>query len=254
MNTGHQTTPAVAGAKRSWRLTRGRAMLCLVVLAVVSHPWWLRAFGEFLVAERPLPPADVAIVLGGDHRLQRAAALFDERAVSEIWLLERRASYAVSVGILPPKDAVETEQLRQRGIPDGKIRVLSGSMRDVDDAARMIARALRDSPETRAIVLCDRLNGRNVRMVFASVPGQPLVSRGVDSRVGVLGMPNDRFDEGDWWKSRAGWKGVFNSACQLVFTMVRGADAKREPFAWDADDYERRFVSTHGEAGCHASE
>ncbi len=224
-------------------------MLGFVLLAVVAHPWWLRAIGEFLVAEQPLPPADVAIVLGGDHRLQRAAALFDEGVISEIWLLERQASYAVSAGILPPNNVVEAEQLAQMGVPLEKVRVLRGGMRDVDDAARMISQALRDSPETRAIVLCDRLHGRNLRMVLASVAGEP-----PGPHVAVLGMPNDRFDESNWWRSRAGWKGVFNAGCQLVFTMVRGVDTERDPFSWDADDFERQFLSAYGEAGCGAPE
>ncbi len=243
--TQHGTTPRAPGR----RVTRRHVILSFALLAVVYHPWWLQAIGEFLVAEQPVPPVDVAIVLGGDHRLPRAAALFDERAVSEIWLLERRASYAVSAGILLPNDAIELEQLRQRGIPAEKVRVLSGGMRDIDDAARMIVQALRESSETHAVVLCDRLHGRNLRLVLASIRGKSPVAR-----VSILGLPNDRFDEGSWWKSRTGWKGMFNAGCQLAFTMVRGVDAEREPFAWDADDYERRFVSTHGEAECRAPE
>ncbi|MGD9855313.1 MAG: hypothetical protein AB7U20_10235 [Planctomycetaceae bacterium] len=215
----------------------------------MTHSWWLRAIGGFLAAESPLRKADAAVVLGGDHRLQRAAEFWKDGTVSEIWLLEREPSYAVSAGILPPAHAVEVEELKSLGVPDARIRVLQGALRDVDDAARIISGEVRRSPDQRLLVLCHRPQCRNLRLVLDLVLG-----RSSGSQVGVRGVPADAFHEGNWWKSRTGWKDTFNATCELLFTMLHGVDVKRTQTPWNPDDFERQFVLKYEGSGCPGSE
>ncbi|MBX3439368.1 MAG: hypothetical protein KF861_17910, partial [Planctomycetaceae bacterium] len=218
---------------------------------VLTHPWWLRAYGEFLALERPTRPGGACVVLGGDHRHQRAAELLHQGTVTEIWLLEREASYAVKAGILRPHHAMEIDHLRSLGIADDQIRVLPGGMRDVDDAARMIVDAARETPETSVLVLCDCLHSRNMLLVLDAVQEEPRATE-----IGVETVPADAFDERSWWKSRSGWKDTFNATCQILFTRIHGVDRARVPFPWDADEYERDFLTTHAGAmqECHAAE
>ena len=71
INAENRSTSNEDGANRPSRVTVRRVILCFGLLAVMSHPWWLWAFGEFLVAEQSIPPCDVAIVLSGDRKSTR---------------------------------------------------------------------------------------------------------------------------------------------------------------------------------------
>src|SRR6059058_4901474 len=64
---------------RSTRAALARWLLLAVVpLALVLHPLWLGAMGDFLVARDELRPSDAIVVLAGNspYRAQHAVALY----------------------------------------------------------------------------------------------------------------------------------------------------------------------------------
>ncbi len=243
--TQHQTETPDRRSLRSPRPWRWKTLLCALLLVVMTHPWWLRAIGEFLVAEKPVPTADVAIVLGGDHRLQRATELLTTGMVSQVWLVEREPSYAEEAGILPTSHALELRELISLGAQESQIRVLNGRAKEYDDAAHIVADELRQSPDTTVIILCHRPHGRNVRLVFSELLGKSLASHFT-----VLGLPDDEFDEQNWWRSRSGWKETFTAISDLAFTLVIGVEQPQGRAEWDPDAYERQLVSEYGESAC----
>ena len=99
--------------KRHWT----RWVLAVLLAVMSTHTWWLSVLGEFLLAEEARPHADVALVIGGDHRMHEAAKLMSTSAVSQIWLIERDPSYAVEAGILPADHDMALEQLECLGVP-----------------------------------------------------------------------------------------------------------------------------------------
>lgn len=224
---------------------RGKVVLTLALLLCLTHPWWLGVFGEFLGADAPVDSASTAIVLSGDHRLQRAAELWRNGDVSEIRVLEREAGYAVSVGILPPVHAAEVEELVSLGVPAERIRVLAGQVRDIDDAGRALADLLRREPKARFVVLCHQPQCLNLQMVLSRAVGPR--SR---ERIGVMGVRPAEYDAGSWWRSRSGWKETFSAVCDLVFTVLHGVDSEPERVVWNADELERRFLSLDEGSGC----
>lgn len=249
MSVKQRLAPRRAWFGRGGWITFRRFLLGLVLVLLASHVWWLRALGAYLIAEEPVSRADAAVVLGGDHRLQRAAELFHNGAVEEIWVLEREPSYAVTAGILRPNHGVEMEELVGLGVPADRMRLLTGGMRDIDDAARRIAAAAGESPQRRVVILCERLSSRNVRLVTNRV-----LPKTTESRIQVLGLPADEFDELCWWRSRTGWKETFNAVSQLLFTAVCGVQKEAEPFEWDPDAYEQSMISKYRGAACHREE
>ncbi len=218
----------------------------LFMLAVVTHSWWLRAIGEFLVAEKPASPADVVLVLGGDHRLQKAAELIADHSVSEVWLVELEPSYAVEAGILAADHDVAVEQLVSMSVPPSQIQILSGRAREYEDAASFVAEELSKLPETRVLILYERQDGRNIRLVFSE-----LLSDSQFAHLSLLGLPDDEYDERNWWRSRTGWKETFTAISDLAFTMIMGVERNQDRWTWDPDAYERELISQFGEAGCH---
>lgn len=228
--------------RRRWK----RWTLLAMLIVAMSHSWWLGAFGEFLVSEAPLSQADVALVLGGDHRLQKAADLLASGAVSEIWLIEREPTYAIEAGILPSDHEVALEELETHGVPVREIHVLSGQANEYDQAAKIVAQELNGRPQTRMIVLCHRLHGRNVRIIFGSV-----MENAQADEIQVLPLPADEFNEHHWWRSRTGWKEFFTAASDLMVTLMVGIEPNDSHPPFDPDDYERKIISRYGETACH---
>lgn len=219
--------------------------VCLLTL--LTHSWWLSWFGDFLVADEPTSPSDVVLVLGGDHRLQKAAELIADRSVSEVWLIELEPSYAVQTGILPADHEAEIEQLVTLSVPQSQIHLLDGRAREYDGAAIVVAEQLSDYPETKLLLLYDRINGRNIQLVFSEI-----LEDSQFSRLSFLGLPDDEYDETNWWRSRSGWKETFTAISDLAFSMIVGVRKSQELGQWDPDTYERELISQFGEAPCHA--
>ena len=216
------------------------------MVLLVTHAWWLKAFGEFLVLEKPFSRADAALVLGGDHRLQRATELLATEVVSQIWLVEQEPRYPVEAGILPAPHDIESEQLKTLGVSAEQIRVLEGQADEYEHVAEILADHLSNRPDVRVVIVCERLHGRNVRTVFSEVMGSQMVDR-----IDVLGLPADEFNERNWWRSRTGWKSTFTAVTDLMFTYFVGVQPGQARPEFDVDTYEGELVSRFAEASCH---
>ncbi len=242
-----QSEPTETSSVPSQRRWRRRAILCALLLTVVTHPWWLRAIGEYLAAkEEPVSSADVVLVLDGDHRLQLAAQMLVNESVSEVWLVEREPSYAEEAGILPTRHDVAVRELVSLGVPEKQIRVLRGRARECDDDAQVVAQEMAGTPTKTLIILCKQMDGRNMRLVFSKLLGHKQASH-----FSVLGLRDDEFDQRNWWRSRSGWKETFTATSDLVFTKIIGVEPHPGWPRWDPDAYERQLVSDFGEAACH---
>jgi hypothetical protein len=227
--------------RRKW----GRWLVTLLILALVTHPWWLQACGRLLVVEEPFERADVVIVQDGDHRFQRAAELFGSGRVSSIWVVRRNESYAEAARIVPAAYAIGCELLRAAGAAGEQIVVLPGSAREVEDAARIVRASLERSPGTDAVLLCDRFRSRNVRKIY-----EQILEDDLSQRVRVMGLARDDCDETNWWKSRTGWKEVLFGGLELGFTVLVGVEGPPTERSFDPDEFERQFLSDFGSIVC----
>ncbi|MCA9111285.1 MAG: hypothetical protein KDA52_15135 [Planctomycetaceae bacterium] len=239
-----QTSHVPSSSRRKRRF--GRILLGLFVVGVVTHPWWLRGIGEFLVAEQPKSDAEVVLVLGGDHRLQEAAELIRDQTVSEVWLVELDPTYAVLAGILPADHIVASNQLVSMDVQPSQIRILNGRAREYDDAAYVLAKELPEFPETNVLILYERQDGRNVQSVFSE-----LLNESQFRHLSFLGLPDDEYNETNWWRSRTGWKETFTAISDLAYTLVVGVERHEDRESWDPDAYERKLISQFGGAPCH---
>jgi hypothetical protein len=66
-------------------------------------------------------------------------------------------------------------------------------------------------------------------------------------RIHVVAMPDHRFDESNWWKSRLGFKDFFGSFAILAYAWCHGEDSLQPP-SWDPDQYEATLRSKRGNA------
>jgi hypothetical protein len=231
-------------ARRRWRWLLAAMLLLLIVL----HVPLLRACGRALMAEAPAQGGyDAALILGGDHRLQAAAELVASGQVERIWLIDGRPDYLVVSGILPAGVEVLTDRLTEAGVAFEQIDVLRDpEVDDLPDAVRLLRTHLAAEPEVRLLVICGALSGRHVRFVLNDVL-EPQVA----SRTAILGLPYDRFDVDQWWKSRSGLKQVFSELCSLGFTLAVGTQPQAAPPLVEAEAIEKELRRRFGEAACY---
>jgi hypothetical protein len=218
------------------------------LLLIVVHAPVLRTCGRALLAEAaPQEDYDATLILGGDHRLQRAAELVAAGQVEQIWLIDGRHDYLVTAGILPASAEVLRNRLLELGVADAQIEVLRDpEVDDLPDAVRLLRTHLGPEPDFRLLVICSALSGRHVRFVLDEV-----LDPQVAARVAILGLPDDRFNVDQWWKSRSGLKEVFREVCSLGFTLAVGTKPLAPPPRVDAGAIERQLRRRFGDAACY---
>lgn len=238
--------PQPAPQRRSRR--RWRYIVAATLLLILLHGPLLRAVGRALMSEAARGEFDAVVLLGGDHRLQMAVEMIDSQRVRQVWLLEGRPDFLVTAGILPSDVEVMADRLIESGVAEDRIVTLSDpEVDDLPDAVRLLGRTLAGKPDVRLVVSCGALSGRHVRFVLDDV-----LDSGISSRVAVLGLPYDRFNLQQWWRSRSGLKQVFSELCTLGFTLVVGTEPREPPPLVDPQAIEAHLRQRYGEAACYA--
>jgi hypothetical protein len=249
MNEQNLQPDVAPDAARPVRSRRHRNwLLAAVLLLIVLHAPLLRLFGQALMAA--LPPQgeyDAMLILGGDHRLQAAAELIESGQVERIWLIDGRSDYLVSSRILPASVEVLRDRLSESGVPDNRIDILSDpEVDDLPDAVRLLRTRLAADSDSSLLVICGALSGRHVRFVLDDIL-EPQVA----SRIAILGLPYDRFDMQQWWRSRSGLKQVFSELCSLGFTLAVGTEPQEPLPLVDPQAIEAQLQLRFGEAACY---
>lgn len=165
----------------------------VVALAIATHPLWLGAMGDFLVAREPLRPADTIIVLAGNsiYRSQHGAVLYQA---------------GLAPRIIVSNEPVRTHgfesswlELRKLGlarldVPDDAIvpiTELSGSTHDEAQHSRDIM--LREGWRT-AILVTDPFHTRRALLTFRAVFGP--------AGLEVIPSPAEgsKYQTDGWWR------------------------------------------------------
>ncbi len=238
---GKETAPQ--SARRNPR--GGSAIRWLVVLSVVGVCAWLahavilRGFAALLVADQLPPQYDwVWIVDGprsGDKRYDEANKAYRQDRSRRILLIEQYPLTAISLGAVDAYDVESRRALAARGVPGSSVTLLPGKAKDTWDSVHVLRRWLKERPDARLLVLCDRFQSRYYRHVLDAV-----LLQGDAARVSVRGLPSRYYDETDWWKSRRGVKACLFGCVELAYSYCFG-ETHPAYEAWDADEYEEKL-------------
>jgi hypothetical protein len=183
----------------------------LVVALYLGRAPLLRGLGGLLIADEPDRAAAAVLLVRGDRRHDAAAARVRDGA-GEVLLIERVPLRYEALGVVPTQTETNGRALEARGVPASAIHVLSEQTRDDWDGARVLHDWLREHPGADVAVLCDRFGSRRERIILDRVLGPDA------SRVRVVALPDRRYDESNWWRSKDGlarWWDRFVSLCYV---------------------------------------
>ncbi len=179
----------------------GLALLLLVLLvvaalAVVAVP---RA-GRFLLAEEPVPHADVAVVLSGGAviRALAAADLYRQHRIDRILVIpdppEPGRDRLVQLGLVDPKQPPWPQRiLTASGVPADRIASLPYPIDGTINEARAVREFFGDHPPKTLVIVTSEFASRRARWIFRRVFR--------DQPVTVLSEPShyDMFQTDRWW-------------------------------------------------------
>ena len=167
-----------------------------------------------------------------------AAMLFQKDSSRQVLLSVPPPNRLVQAGVLPSFKETSLRELSDRGVPASAVITIEGNEHDPWQEGRFLEAWLDERPKARVLLLCNRFAGRFWRRVLDSV----LQSEHRDN-VAVWALPDPLCDETNWWRTRSGFKNVFNSYVSLLYAWCRRGDAPQ--WGWSSpDEYEQAFLST----------
>ncbi len=222
---------------RWWRRRRLWLLLSLIGL-ITFHAPILRGVVALLAVQQPLPgKVDAIFAEGGDSLLEESVERFGSGFCEEILIQERLQHRTDLLGITVPDHIALRNRLVDLDIPSDQITLIGN---DGDHGEwrkyRRLGHWLRENPHASVVVLCDQLNTRREHFL-----AKRLLSSDEHRRVVINGLPHTTFDVNYWWKSRDGWKQVFNSSVSLTFTLL-WKEEQVNLVSWDVGDYERQLI------------
>jgi hypothetical protein len=220
-----------------------RIALLLVVLGglgLAHRPLLRWAACGLIVDDHEEQTPDAIWLGGGDRRFQAAADLYRENPRCRILIARSFRDRVVQVAVLPPLEELARNQLLDRGVPSEAVVFFGDSCRDSWEGARALQGWMKENPNKRVLVLCDRFRSRQRLEVLAQVL-QPQEA----ARIGIRGLPAYRYDETDWWRNRTGLKRFMYSWLGLLCVWMIGETAEK-PIPLDPDAYERLVAGRIG--------
>jgi hypothetical protein len=231
---------------RFWRHDRFRLILFAAALAALTvfHSAILGGCARLLVADQPLPESATHVLLGGgDRQFDLAAELLASGRCRRVLIQAGPPDRLAFLGILPTWTELCRREFGKRGVREEQLVVQAIKPQRSWDAVRALDGWLAEHPDARLIVLADRFRSGELAYVYRQI-----LSDEHQGRLTVLALPDRRYDESNWWRSRTGIKAFFGTLLARGYMRV-GGEESGPPYDPDPDAYERRVLK----GSCHLS-
>jgi len=213
--------------------------LVVALLLFLFYSQLLRLFTQLVTIQEDLPSrVDAVLVFEGDDRHAMAARWVNSGYAGQALLQRRSPERNVLMGVLPPRDFLDRKKLLELDVNETSIQCLDddrsrGEWRHL----RLLDKWLREHPEAKVVILCERFDSRWTRFAVSRV-----LSPQDAKRVFVHGLASLAYDERTWWRSRRGAVQLFESCLEQAYVRWAGEDPD-EPVTWDLDAFERGLVA-----------
>ena len=235
-------TEKSASRKRHGRNSVRRLAAILAILGCVylCRAPGLRSIVEPLIVDEQTADPDYVwirtedgISCDGDRGYDQAARLYHEDTSRRIILTKPSPSRLAQIGAVSSFDVISWRELAARGVRKDAIVPIDGTWQNPWQEARRIGTWLKERPDAELLLLCDRFNSRRWWYILDKV-----LEADTAGAVQILALPDRRYNETNWWKSRRGVKDLFYGYVRLAYAWCQGENIP-ERECWDPDEYER---------------
>ena len=216
-----------------FRKRRIAALVLLAMTAALLHQPILHLAARPLVVEDEFNAMEYVWVTKCDRCFDRAAELVRSGQARRVLIVEQDATRLTKLGILPEWADVARRELDIRGVVAEQITVVRQAGTNPWHWARSAHQWTRSQEPLSLVVLCDRFHSRDQQLILRAK-----FSARQFHATSLLALPNRRFDETNWWRSRTGVKAFFAAHYSLVYDWAIGEPMETE-WQWDPDLYEK---------------
>jgi hypothetical protein len=210
----------------------------LIIAALIFHQPLLRMVANTLIVDEPTEGYGHLVIFDGDHRHAIAGELFRSGKIEHVLMFEGQRKRLVEYGILPPRHEIARRQLEQAGIPADAISLVEGETQSIWQVAKRLDSWLRTHKTVRVTVFSERFSSGDVRQVLDTT-----LSAESAARVRVRALPDRRYDETNWWRTRRGIKSFGNASMVHVYRWINGRPKFPFKDTWDPDEYQAQLAA-----------
>lgn len=178
------------------------AIAVLVVVAVVSYPWWLSKMGEVLVENDGPAKADIGVVLAGDYygdRIETAARLVQQGYIPQVLVSGPPGFYGYNESDLAIPFIVH------KGYPASDFIAFPHDAHSTEEEARVVLAELRRRNVRSYLLITSDYHTRRAARTFRYIAR----SMGYQPAMRTVAAPDRLFHLDRWWQWREGRKTVF---------------------------------------------
>ena len=200
-------------------------VVLLLVVAFLLRARWLPMVAYPLLAPPPQHLDEVTLIwvhshdgrnFGGDGVVERTASLLRAYPRAGVIFTQGWSSRLVEIGVIPPPVDILRRALAEYQIPPERVTQIEVVGYQFWNEARAMDAYLSEHPQEQVILLTEEFGGRSHAIVLDAA-----LSADNSRRVEILGLPDFRYSYHDWWKSRAGVKGVMVGYLYLIHTIFQ---------------------------------
>jgi hypothetical protein len=220
----------------------------VILLIVLFHRPLFRGMARITIVDQPATqgdylwiPAGGGLPMSDTRYYDRVASLVEGLRQRRVLLVTPPRNRLVEMGVVPPFMAETLHQLDARGLGEESVTVVLRKHDDARPETSLLQEWLKAQPGTRVTVLCDQFGTRHSRLKLDRRL-QPTEAM----RVSVVALPDPRFDDRDWWRSRAGMRHFLFAWIRLLYALVHD-DQSPLRNSLSLEEYQRCFLATIGE-------
>ncbi len=230
-------------------LRRLAVIVLFLAIAFLFRTFWLPVVAYPLMAPAPKHEDVVTLIWvrssdgktpSGDGVVERTASLLKAHPRARVIFTQGWSSRLVELGVIPPPYETFRDALAEYQIQPERVINLEVKGFEFWNEAKAVDAFLRDHPEERVLLLVEEFAGQSHRYVL---------HRALDvshrDRVEIQGLPDVQYSYHDWWKSRAGVKGVMVGYLFLIHTILQ-PQPLRPPQKLSLEDFERLIPEATG--------
>jgi uncharacterized SAM-binding protein YcdF (DUF218 family) len=171
------------------------AVFLILLLAIVTHVYWLSVLGGYLIHDEAAAPADLVVVLAGDYfgnRILTAAELVRRGLVPKALVSGPGDVYGMHESDLAVAFAV------RHGFPESYFLPLPNNSTSTASEADAVIPELRKLQAHRIEIVTSNFHTRRAGNIYRSRAG--------DLEFHMVSSPDPYYSADGWWKNREGRK------------------------------------------------
>jgi len=177
---------------------------------------------KLLVVRRPLPHADVILVLSGSssykQRVQAAAEIFFQGRADRILITNdnQRGGWSQERASNPFFYERELDELERLGVPADRVEVLPEAVSSTYEEALLLRAYIDSHPVKSALIVTSPYHSRRAIWIVSRVCNGTNVALGIETVSIGVDSPRPAF----WWLTPVGWKLVAGEYLKIIYYWV----------------------------------